>query len=129
MKKLVSLSQRLKLSLSMNCLNSSVSSFSIAVISHQRFIVLDARVLFVRVLLGVLIGLVGGDSVRDGLGDQLVHSVGVGRWNVAELVVEHFESRSSSGSGLWPPPDVGTGSISASESGSWILTAAFFSTR
>ena len=44
-------------------------------------------------------------------------------------VLRMFESRSSSGSGLRPPPVVGTGSISASASGSWICIAACFSTR
>jgi hypothetical protein len=38
-------------------------------------------------------------------------------------------SRSSSGSGLRPPPSVGTGAISASVSASAIFISAFFSTR
>ena len=52
---------------------------------------LDAGILLVRVLLGVLVGRVRRDSVRDILGDQLVDTVGVGPGNVAELVVEDLE--------------------------------------
>ena len=88
----MSVSHRLNESLSLNCLNSSVSSFSTAVITRgKRLVVLDAGVLLVRVLLGVLVGRVGRDSCRDVLGDQLVHAVRVGPRDVAELIVEGLE--------------------------------------
>ena len=40
-----------------------------------------------------------------------------------------LESRSSSGTGTWPPPIGGTGAISAFSSGSRICCTARFSTR
>jgi hypothetical protein len=52
--------------------------------------VLDAGVLFVRVLLRVLVGGVGGDAVRNVFGDELVDAVRVGPLDVAELIVERL---------------------------------------
>src|SRR5689334_21413110 len=43
--------------------------------ARQCLVVLDAGVLLVRILLGVLVSLVRGDPVRDVLSNQLVHSV------------------------------------------------------
>lgn len=54
---------------------------------------LDAGVLLVGVLPGVLVGCVSCDTVRDVLGDQLVYMVGVSPWNVAELIVEGRDVR------------------------------------
>lgn len=68
----------------MNCSNSSVSSFSTAVSTRERLVVLDAGVLPVIVLHGILIRRIGRHPDRNVLGDQLVHAVGVGPRNVAD---------------------------------------------
>jgi len=111
----------------------------LSVIFHQankyaaeRLIVLDPRILLVRVFRRVLKSGISGNARRYLFRDQLMDAVFIRPRNIAELIIEGFrmwESRSSSGSGLCPLPLVGTGSISASVSGSWILTAACFSRR
>ena len=84
----------------------------------ERLVVLDAGVLLVGVLHGVLVGLVGGDLRRDLLGDQPADPVGVGPGDVAELVVEGLEDVARAGRAPAPAcarrRSVGTGSISAS---------------
>ncbi len=57
----------------------------------QRLVVLDARVLAVGVLLGILIGRIGRDLRRNVLGDQPVDAVRIGPGDVAKLVVERLE--------------------------------------
>jgi hypothetical protein len=57
----------------------------------QRFVVLDAGILFVRVLLRVLISPIGCNAARDLLGNELVHPVGVRPRDVAELIIEDLE--------------------------------------
>lgn len=49
------------------------------------------RVLLVGVLPRVLVGLVGRHPAGDVLGDELVHPIGVGPRDVAELVVERHQ--------------------------------------
>src|ERR1022692_2396563 len=53
--------------------------------SGQGFVVLDAGILGVVVLHGVLVGAVGGDSGRDVLRDQALHPVGIGPGDVPPL--------------------------------------------
>ena len=99
----------------------------------ERLVVLDPGVLLVGVLLRVLVGRVRRDLRRNFLGDQFSDAVGVIPGDVAELIVEGLEDvREPIEFRLRlvaPPPPVGTGSISASWSGSWIACAACFSTR
>src|SRR5262249_35768040 len=129
----VSVNHRLKLSLSMNCLNSSVSSFSTAVITRARALSCSIRAFCLsEFCLAFWYAL--SAATRFGMSSVMslwtrsasVHGM-LPNWSLKTLRM--FGRRSSSGSGFWPAPVVGTGSISASESGSLILTAAFFSTR
>ena len=56
--------------------------------TQQRLVVLNAGILSVRVLLGVLEGRVLSHPGRNGLGNELPHTVGVVPVDVAEEIVE-----------------------------------------
>jgi hypothetical protein len=60
--------------------------------AHERFIVLDAGVLFIRVLSCVLVGRIDCHAGRDVLRNELVHPVGVRPGDIAELVIEGLEN-------------------------------------
>ncbi|KUK56519.1 MAG: hypothetical protein XD80_1883, partial [Synergistales bacterium 53_16] len=56
--------------------------------TSEGLVVLDAGVLLVGILAGILVGGVGRDPCRNLLGDQFAHPIGVGPENVAELIVK-----------------------------------------
>ena len=57
--------------------------------TFKRLVVFNASVLPVRILLGVLVSLVGGNFLWNFVRNALIHSLGVGKES-AELVVESF---------------------------------------
>ncbi len=59
--------------------------------ARQRLVVLDAGVLLVGVLLGILVGRVRCHASRNVLGDELADTFGVGPGDIAELVVEGLD--------------------------------------
>jgi hypothetical protein len=116
----------------MNCLNSSVSSFSTAVMTRFRALSCSMRAFCLSEFLRRSGTPCRRPRGRDVLGDQLVDAVGVGPRDVAELVVEGLEDVREPielGLGLVRRRGRAPGSISASASGSWIFMAACFSTR
>ena len=110
----LSVIQRLKPSLSMNCLKSSVSSFMTFVMTRSSALSCSMRELaaseFCRAFLKA-----ASAATRDGM--VLVMSSPTRSASSQTMspkrslkVLRMFESRSSSGSVRWPPPAVGTGS-------------------
>jgi hypothetical protein len=120
-------------SLSLNCLNSSVSSFGTAVITRANALSCS---IFAFCLSEFIFAFWYALSAATRFGMSSVMSLWTRspsvhgmfpNWSLKVLMM--FDSRSSSASGFRPPPVVGTGSIAASSSGSWIRCAACFSTR
>src|SRR6266478_2319911 len=60
--------------------------------SRERLVVLNAGVLLVGVLLGIAIGRIGGDALRDIFRNQLADAITVLPLNVAELFIEHQQN-------------------------------------
>jgi hypothetical protein len=60
--------------------------------ARQRLVMLDAGVLLVGVLPGILVGRVGLDAAWDVLGDQLVDAISIAPRDVSKLVVEGLEN-------------------------------------
>ena len=129
----VSFIQRWNPGLSIYCLNSSVSSFMREVITRGSALSCSIRVFSRSEFRQALLKAVSA-ATRAGMVSVIscptrsasCQAVSP-KWSLK--VLRMLDSRSSSGSGRCPPPAVGTGSISASESASRICPICFFSTR